>query len=343
MEQKELDLAKILEDHKIWLKTNGKKGKRANLQGASLQWANLQGANLQGASLQRANLQVANLQGASLQRANLQGANLQGANLPDFQICPEEGDFIEIEYSLASEEGKDKKEDAFILGEGKFFPGLEKELIGAKQGEEKQGLKIKNNEEKEFLVDVRVKSVKAMEIPELNDEFVKSLGDFNNLESLKENIKKGLIEEKVFTEKQKTREEILEKIVMSSNFKAPGDLVKREQEIMLENLKKRVSAELKISFEEYLKKIEKDEEALKESLAPIAEKKIKNNLVLREIKKKENIEASEEEINNQVSQILKHYHDPKDVKINPEELREYAAEAVVNEKAFEVLESCLKR
>jgi hypothetical protein len=85
------DLINVLENHKKWLNSNRKKGKRANLREADLQRANLEGANLREADLQRANLEGANLREANLEganlreanlgRANLWGANLRGANL----------------------------------------------------------------------------------------------------------------------------------------------------------------------------------------------------------------------------------------------------------------------
>ena len=80
-------LDKILDNHKLWLKTNGEEGERANLQEANLQeanlrWANLRWANLQGANLQGANLQEANLQGANLQEANLRWADLDYSSMP---------------------------------------------------------------------------------------------------------------------------------------------------------------------------------------------------------------------------------------------------------------------
>jgi len=74
-----IDLKTILDLHSKWLRGDG--GERADLQGANLRSADLQGAYLQGADLQRANLQGANLRSADLQRANLQGANLRSADL----------------------------------------------------------------------------------------------------------------------------------------------------------------------------------------------------------------------------------------------------------------------
>ena len=79
-------LKEILDQHRLWIVTNGVQGERADLKdadlrGASLYRANLGGANLRGANLTRANLRGANLTGAKLSRTNLTGANLEGANL----------------------------------------------------------------------------------------------------------------------------------------------------------------------------------------------------------------------------------------------------------------------
>ncbi len=88
---KQSELKAILEDHILWLGSDGKQGKRANLEDAYLEGANLEGANLEDAylmdaGLYGANLQGANLHGAGLQGANLQDANLQGANLQDAHL-----------------------------------------------------------------------------------------------------------------------------------------------------------------------------------------------------------------------------------------------------------------
>ena len=104
MKASELNL--ILEQHRLWIQTNGKQGNCADLTGADLTGANLWGANLRvailagadlwganligadliGADLSRANLEYANLQGADLRAANLRGANLKDANLKDADL-----------------------------------------------------------------------------------------------------------------------------------------------------------------------------------------------------------------------------------------------------------------
>ena len=74
-------LNQILEQHKLWIETNGVQGERANLQGAYLGGANLRGADLGSANLRGADLGSANLGGANLAGADLGGANLRGADL----------------------------------------------------------------------------------------------------------------------------------------------------------------------------------------------------------------------------------------------------------------------
>ena len=73
------ELKVILDQHKLWIESGPKKGKRAHLVGANLEGANLQGAYLEGANLKGAYLEGANLEGANLEGANLGGAYLEGA------------------------------------------------------------------------------------------------------------------------------------------------------------------------------------------------------------------------------------------------------------------------
>ena len=90
------ELAIILSDHKLWLDTDGKEGKRANLRGANLSDADLTGANLFGADLSRADLFRADLTGANLFGADLRDADLEGANLRGADLFDTAGNLAEI-------------------------------------------------------------------------------------------------------------------------------------------------------------------------------------------------------------------------------------------------------
>ncbi len=309
----------------------------------------------------------------------------------------EKGDFVEIEYWLpqinAKKEGFSQK-DAFILGEGRFIPGFEEQLVGMKAGEEKKGVSItipenqyrnlfsgkmqapleitkakkKHRENKSLtgqgkkvVFRVKMNLIQNIELPEINNQFAQSLGDFKDLIALKENIKKGLNLEKDRTESQRVRNEILDKINEATDCEIPEILIKREQNQMIENFKKNVSENLnpvrdsgdrektqrngisngvKISFEEYLKKLEKTEKEILDSFLPEAQKKIKNFFILREIGEREQIEVSETEIREEVNKILEQYPSVKGAQkeLDPERLKEYTKEVIKNEKIFQLLE-----
>jgi len=201
----------------------------------------------------------------------------------------QKGAFVEIEYS-SSQIGQEAQKDAFILGQGHFFSGFEEKIIGMKSGEEKENITL-NKDGKKIVLKVKIILVQNVELPEVNDEFAKSLGKFDNLDALKKNIKQGLVLEKEQIEKQRARQEILEKIGEKTKVEIPDILIENEQKQMLENLKKMVSERLKISFQDYLKKLGKTEREVIDSFLLKSQKKVKNYLILREIGKKEKIEV----------------------------------------------------
>lgn len=176
-------------------------------------------------------------------------------------------------------------------------------------------------------------------IPPLDDAFAQSLGEFKNLEELKQNIRENLKTEKQAKEKERWRLEIMEEISSQIKQDIPDLLIEAEQEKMLDELKIQL-AEMQLKFEDYLSQIKKTEEELKTEFQPLALKRVKMALILKEIAQIENIEATDEEIENKINEILSHLPEPelKD-KINLEELKIFAAGLIRNEKVFELLES----
>lgn len=264
----------------------------------------------------------------------------------------QKGDFVEIEYcsSQIKKMGQSKSQkDAFILGEGHFIPGFEEELIGMKAGEKEFSLvlpkdySIKDLAGKKVDFKVKMNSVQNVEFPEINDQFAKSLANFQSLEGLKKNIKEGMNLEKERVESQRVREEILEKISQDSKCEIPEVLLEQEKTRLLENLKQSVSKNLKIPFKEYLAKIKKTEKELSDSFLPEAQIRIKKFLILREIGERQGISVSEDEVKERTSSILKQYSDvertKKELGLDPEKLKEYSRESLRNEKTFQFLEN----
>src|SRR3989344_4069954 len=250
----------------------------------------------------------------------------------------EKGDFVEIEYSNENI-NKDKEiRDKFIMGEGGFMKDFEDNLIGMKAGDIKEfkskfpdGTPNKELAGKESLFKVKVISVQKMELQEINDEFAKSLGVFDNLVKLKENLREGITIEKEEMEKQRKRGEILEKVSLKINFDLPETMIEYEQIRLFEDLKNQVAQNAKIDFDEYLKSIKKTEEEIKKSFRNEAEKMIKNFLVLRQIGKQENIEVTGEELEEELNKSIKNYTKEQLDKIDINQMKEYTKGAIFNE------------
>ena len=261
------------------------------------------------------------------------------------------GDFVEIEYFSLKIDGGEKKKDSFLLGQGHFVAGFEEKLEGMKAGEEKEfslvlpedKIKKKLAGEKVFFK-VTMKSVFKMELPELNDEFAKSLGNFENLAALEKNIKEGIKKEKEMKEKERNRSEILEKIAEPIAWDLPDSLLEAETERLFQDFKFSFSENAGVSFEEYLKSAQKKEQEIKESFLKLAEKNIKSFLILRKIAQNEKISISENEINEEINGQIKNYsgNNPAQNKLDLERIRHYTEDRIKNEKVFRLLESFSK-
>ena len=261
----------------------------------------------------------------------------------------ENKDFIEITYQNKDINAGKEVEDKFILGEGGFMKEFEEAIVGMKAGEEKEfkakfpeNSPQKNLAGKEGDFKVKLKSVQKMELPELNDEFAKQLGAFDTLVALKGSIKEGITIEKKEAEKQRVRGQILEKIAEKVKFEMPEAMVEYEKERLMEDLKQKVTQNMKLTFEQYLATVKQTEEKLKETFQKEAEKRLSGFLVLREIGKKENIEVSEEETEEEVSKSIKTFSKEQLDKIDINQLKEYTKGVIYNEKIFSLLENLSK-
>jgi trigger factor len=171
------------------------------------------------------------------------------------------------------------------------------------------------------------------ELPEFNDDFVKGLGPFENVEDFKTKLKDNMKLEKENQAREKTRLRIIEEIIGGSKIDLPEVLVEMELNNILYKMESDIS-QMGLKFDEYLKHINKTVEDLKKDFRADAEKKAKLSLILHEISKEENIKAEPEQIANEVAHLLEHYKDA-----DPERARMHAENVLTNEKIFSFLES----
>ncbi|HQM24711.1 MAG TPA: trigger factor [Candidatus Pacearchaeota archaeon] len=239
-----------------------------------------------------------------LQQSRAKFANKQGP--------VEKGDYIEITVV------NNNLKDAFMVNEGESF-------INMNINEEKQV-----NDSK-----IRVDAIKKVELPEINDELAKTLGKFDTLESLKNNIKEGIQQEKDIALKQKQRGEALEKIASKTKIEVPESLIQRECSGLINNLQNRVKNELNISFEEYLAQTKKTKEQVEQEFRKIGEQRVRNFLIIRQIIKNQDIKLTNEEIEARMNEILANYPDKSQIDL--ERIKLYIEDELKNEKVFELL------
>ncbi|MEK7581817.1 MAG: trigger factor [Patescibacteria group bacterium] len=170
-------------------------------------------------------------------------------------------------------------------------------------------------------------------VPELTDEFAKSLGDFENVLALKEKIKENMKLEKELRTKEKTRLEIIERITAEIKTEIPDVLIESETEKLLMRMRGDIER-MGLKFDDYLKNLKKTEGDFRKEWRSEGEKRAKIELTLVKIAKIENIKPKNEDVEKEVKHILEHYKDAKDTRV-----RDYVTSLLTSEKVFEFLEN----
>jgi len=177
------------------------------------------------------------------------------------------------------------------------------------------------------------KDIPEDELPPLNDEFAKKLGNFENLIILKEKIKDSIYSEKKIRAKEKNRLKIIEEIIEKSDISVPVILIESEVNKMLAEFKGNLER-MGIKYDQYLNQIKKGEEDIRNEWKTEAEKRAKIELVLRQISVEQKIEANNEEVEKEVNAILSQYKDAK-----KENVEMYVLNVLTNEKVWQFLET----
>lgn len=259
-------------------------------------------------------------------------------------------DSVEIDFDVLREgvpiENGSSKNHPLILGRGVFIPGFEDNIIGMKEGEEKEfELNFPEEYHKKDLAGkpakfkVKLNLVQERQAPEINDEFAKTLGKFNNLEELKKNVREGLEHEQGHAQKDKKREGYVDAIIASAKVDLPEILVHEEIHKMLDEFSYQTQM-MGMTIDAYLDKIGKKKAELEKDWEPQAEKRVKSALALKKIAEAESIKAEAKEVEEEMNKTLAYYKNVKDMEknIDMERLYNYSKNVLENEKVFEFLE-----
>lgn len=169
-------------------------------------------------------------------------------------------------------------------------------------------------------------------LPEVNDEFVKQIGDFKDVADFKEKVKQSIFNEKVIRAKEKKRVAIIDAIVADFKIDLPKILVDGELDRMMAEFEANIS-QAGIGKKEYYAQIGKTEEAIRTEWTPEAEKRVKMEIALAEIAKKEGLKPDAELVGKESEHILSHHKDA-----DKDRVRSYVEHMLTNEKVFEFLE-----
>ncbi len=176
------------------------------------------------------------------------------------------------------------------------------------------------------------KAVEAS-LPDLTDDFVKTLGDFADVPDFKNKLSAMVAEEKRQTAIEKMRIRIADAITDASKADLP-DIMTESELHRTEDQFKADMERMGVKLEDYLKHAKKTIEEIRAEWRPHAEKKAKLQLVLNLIAKKENIKPDVAEVEAEVSHIIEHYKEA-----DREHAKAYAETIITNEKIFQFLES----
>lgn len=261
------------------------------------------------------------------------------------------GDRVEIDFEVTIDgkliEGGKSTNHPLTIGENYFIPGFEDNLVGMKEKEEKdfeltfpKEYHQPNLAGKPARFKVKINLVQKKELPELNDEFAKSLGKFENLEALKKSIAEGIELEQKKKSNEQWRQEAIEKIAAASPIEIPDVLIEQELEKMMAEFEQNIAG-MGLKLETYLENIKKSKSEITNAWKKTAEKRVKAALVLKEIAAAEDIQVPAAEIEEEMNSILAYYKSMPNIEKNLdiERLYTYTKGVLTNEKVFKFLES----
>lgn len=229
-----------------------------------------------------------------------------------------EGDTVLIDYSGFADDvqfdGGTAERQPLTLGSNTFIPGFEEQLIGAVVGEERD-VKVTFPEEyhsddlagKEAVFKCKVHEIKETELPVIDDEFAKDVSEFDSLEELKADIRNKL--EKIAKDKAEyeTKNAVLEKVYEATEVDVPDVMVDDQIDEMVEEFKQQLR-QSGLEFEQYLGYMGKDISQFREEVKQDAYKKVKTRLIVDAIAKAEEIEATEEDLEEELGRMSELYN-----------------------------------
>ncbi len=199
------------------------------------------------------------------------------------------------------------------IGSHSFIEGFEDQLIGKNIGEEVE-VNVTFPEQyhasdlagKPAVFKVTVHEIKVKELPELNDEFASEVSEFETLDAYKADIQAKLAEKKQQEATTENENNVVEKVVENASMEIPEAMVEEQVREMINDYARRMQSQ-GITMEQYMQFTGMTMEGLQEQMRPQAERRIRTRLVLEAVVAAENIQVSDEAVENEISKMAESY------------------------------------
>ena len=229
----------------------------------------------------------------------------------------ESGDIIKLDFDGSVDgvpfAGGKAENYTLTIGSGNFIPGFEDQLIGTKIGEDKdvtvtfpEDYHEKSLAGKEAVFKCKVNAITVKELPDADDEFASEVSEFETLAEYKEDIKKKLTEKKEKEARAKKEAQAVEKAVENATMEIPDAMIDTQVQSMMEDFARRMQSQ-GLSLEQYFQFTGMDAKKMHDQMKPEALKRIQNSLVLEAVAKAENIEISDEKVDEEIAKMAEAY------------------------------------
>lgn len=237
-----------------------------------------------------------------------------------------DGDITKIDFEgfvdgVAFDGGKGS-DYPLTIGSGAFIPGFEEQLIGAEIGKEMEvnvtfpeEYQAKELAGKAAVFKCTVNEIKEKELPELDDDFAKDVSEFDTLAEYKADIQKNLAEKKEADAKRAKEDAVVDKIIENASMEIPEPMINGQIRQLVDDFARRMESQ-GLSLEQYFQFTGLDSTKLQEQMRPQALKRIQSRLVLEKVAEAENIQISEEKLDEEIKKMAEMY------KMEPEKLKE---------------------
>ena len=262
-----------------------------------------------------------------------------------------DGDTVNIDFdgSVDGEvfEGGTAENCDLTLGSNSFIPGFEEQLIGKKPGEEvevnvtfPEDYHEESLANKDTLFKVKVNSISEKIKPELDDEFVKDISEFDTLEEYKADIRKNLEKENEASLESAKQNKAIEALVNVTEMDIPESMINNQLDQDYDNFTKRIQS-MGLGIDQYYTITNSSEEQVREELRVNAENQVKADLALDALVAKENPEVSDEDIDAELDKLAEQYS-PDDKEKFIENMKkggslDFIKDSVVRQKAVKNL------